>query len=722
MSDYNFFKENGMSELIMSTIGASVGTFITVAFILAVFNLLGSVMYTSAGNKVRFRSGVTTSVIAIILFAVLLTLNGKLGLVGEFKTTVELGIMAISMIYSLITVFFAMARLGDPDKINKAFRIFLTMLAWAGIFFLVFTVLREYDLILYADELDLLYDQGQFPSLANIKGALSNSLVLGLLIAMAAIGAVGVLCMLLLNLWKTNKYNFSIMVAFVLIVAYMALPVFAVNYMSVPEIVIEDSLYPDKISISGLALLLGLTEGTSPNLILLAITVVGLVGFFICQALEYNREEASIPLRVVKAFFLIAVAIAILFTSAFVKAGFSPAFNAEVNHVIEFTTSNGLEGSAGVSDIVSTLGIVLVVTAIFSIRKPFIHFLQRYRYITVSFAAIVGLLMFISSPIYVIPSFRTWTGMDLIFGLARVSGMNLLLVVALVAAFFGIVAGLLANANDEYLCKFFRRIAAFLLMITGVILVLGQTTVDFALTENSKTIANLMQVIGWEVKVASEMLIAGLLFILASVVMVIRGWINFIKGTVRFLREGLGSKIFGIFGGIVIVALYAILILSGTIETQIIEGSKTVISQYTIMDIVLGTSVPAGSFGLVTRYALIGLGVTTVLSAIFMIFGDIFAKNKQKLHTAGFIIGFITAIALLILTAITNMMITSGLVVYSISYSLIGLGVLVVTFITMFSAAIVVVKKVCGFFVENVGITVTLVSLILIILYILRII
>ena len=720
MSDYNFFKENGMSELIMLTINASVGTFITVALILSVFNLLGSVMYTAAGNKFRFKTGVLSSTLALIAFTVLLATNGKLGLVGESRATIELGIMAITATYSIITVFYAMLRLGDPDKVNKSFRIFLTMLAWAGIFYMIFTVLREYDLVKFAEDLIILEQQGKFPSLANVEGSLSNSLVLGLLISMAAIAAIGVLCMLLLNLWKTDKYKFSIMVAFVLIVAYMALPVFSANYMYGPTDNIEEA-FPDKISISGLTLLLGLADGLSPNLILLVISVVGITGFFICQAKEYNREEVSIPLRVVKAFFLITVAVAMLFTSAFATAGFSPAFTKSVNNVVNFTLKYNLQGEAGASSIVSTLGIILVIAAILSIRKSFVRFLQRYRYITVTIAAFVGLLMFISSPIYVVPAFRTWTGMGLVFGVAGVSSMNILLVIALVCAFFGLVCGALANANDEYLCKFFRRIAAVLLMVTGVILLLGQTTVNFGLTENSKTIASLMQVIGWEVTVASEMVIAGLLFVLASFVMVIRGWINFVKKAVVFLREGIGSKFFGIFGGVVITLLYVVLITSGTIETQIIEGSKTVVSQYDIINIVLGSSVPAGSFGLVTRIALIALGVTTVVSACLMIAGDIAVKSKDKLHSLGFVGAFVTGIVLLILAAVTGMMISNGLVIYSISYALIGFGILVVAFITTFSAAIVVIKKVCGFFVENVGITVTFVSLVFIILYILGI-
>lgn len=708
-----------MSELIMLTINASVGTFLTVALILAVFNFLGSVMFTAAGQKARFRGGVTTSVIAMIAFTALLMFNGKLGLVGDSRATIELGIIAVAAIYAIITVICAMSRLGDPDKVNKSFRIFLTMLAWAGVFFMVFTILREYDLVKFADELIILTQTGKFASLANIEGALSNSLVLGLLISMAAIAAIGVLCMLLLNLWKTDKYKFSLMVAVILIVAYMALPVYSVNYLITPTDSIKE--FPDKISISGLALILGLVEGISPNYILMGISFVGIAGFFICQAKEYKREEPSIPLRVVKAIFLLLVAVAMLFTNAFATAGFSPAFAKKVNYIINFTISNNLQGDAGVAGIVSTLGIILAITAIFSIRKPFIHFLQRYRYITVSAFAVVGLLMFISSPIYVIPGFYRWTGMGLIFGLSGVSSMNILLVIALVTAFFGIIFGFLANANDEYLCKFFRRIAAFLLMITGVVLLLGQTTVDFALTDNAKTVATLMRAIGWEVKVASEMTIAGLLFVLASVVMVIRGWINFFKGAVKFLREGVGSKIFGIFGGVVVVVLYALLVLSGTIETQILEGSKTIISEYSIMDILMGSNVPAGTFGLVTRIALIALGVITVFGALFMILGDIAPKKKMKFHTLGFVCEFISGVVLLILTAITAMMIKDGIAIYSISYALIGFGVLAVAFITTFSAAINVVKKVCSFFVENVGITVTLISLVFIVLYILGI-
>ena len=95
-----------MSELIMLTINASVGTFITVALILSVFNLLGSVMYTAAGNKFRFKTGVLSSTLALIAFTVLLATNGKLGLVGESRATIELGIMAITATYSIITVFY----------------------------------------------------------------------------------------------------------------------------------------------------------------------------------------------------------------------------------------------------------------------------------------------------------------------------------------------------------------------------------------------------------------------------------------------------------------------------------------------------------------------------------------------------------------------------------------------------------------------------------------
>ena len=708
-----------MSELIMLTINASVGTFITVALILAVFNFLGSVMFTAAGQKARFRGGVTTSVLAMIAFTALLMFNGKLGLTGESGATIELGIVAFAAIYAIISVICAMSRLGDPDKVNKSYRIFLTMLSWAGVFFMVFTILREYDLVKFAEELIILTQTGKFASLANIEGALSNSLVLGLLISMAAIAAIGVLCMVLLNLWKTDKYKFSLMVAVVLIVAYMALPIYSVNYLITPTDSIKE--FPDKISISGLALILGLVDGISPNYILMGISFVGIAGFFICQAKEYKRVEPSIPLRVVKAIFLLLVAFAMLFTSAFATAGFSPEFAKKVNYIIDFTISNNLQGDAGVAGVVSTLGIILAITAIFSIRKSFIHFIQRYRYITVSLFATVGLLMFISSPIYVIPGFYRWTGMGLVFGLTGVSSMNILLVIALVAAFFGIVFGFLANANDEYLCRFFRKIAAFLLMITGVVLLLGQMTIDFALTDNAKTVATLMRAIGWEVKAASEMTIAGLLFVLASVVMVIRGWINFFKGAVKFLREGVGSKIFGIFGGVVVVAFYALLVLSGTIETQIIEGSKTIVSEYKIMDIVMGSNVPAGTFGLVTRIALIALGVITVFGALFMILGDIAPKKKMKLHTLGFVFEFISGVVLLILTAITAMMIKDGIATYSISYALIGFGVLAVAFITTFSAAINVVKKVCEFFVENVGITVTLLSLIFIVLYILGI-
>ena len=709
-----------MSELIMLTINASVGTFLTVALILAVFNFLGSVMFTAAGQKARFRGGVTTSVLAMIAFTALLMFNGKLGLTGESGATIELGIVAFSAIYAIISVICAMSRLGDPDKVNKSYRIFLMFLAWTGIFFMIFTVLREYDLVKFAEELKKLTETGKFVSLANIEGALSNSLVIGLLISMAAIATIGVLCMLLLNLWKTDKYKFSLMVAVILIVAYMALPIYSATYLRRSEDNLPKEL-PDKISITGLALILGLIEGISPNYILMGISFVGIAGFFICQAKEYKREEPSIPLRVVKAIFLLLVAFAMLFTSAFATAGFSPEFMNKVNKVINFTLTYNLQGDAGVAGVVSTLGIILAITAIFSIRKPFIHFLQRYRYITVSLFAIVGLLMFISSPIYVIPGFYRWTGMGLVFGLSGVSSMNILLVIALVAAFFGIVFGFLANANDEYLCRFFRKIAAFLLMITGVVLLLGQMTIDFALTDNAKTVATLMRAIGWEVKAASEMTIAGLLFVLASVVMVIRGWINFFKGAVKFLREGVGSKIFGIFGGVVVVAFYALLVLSGTIETQIIEGSKTIVSEYKIMDIVMGSNVPAGTFGLVTRIALIALGVITVFGALFMILGDIAPKKKMKLHTLGFVFEFISGVVLLILTAITAMMIKDGIATYSISYALIGFGVLAVAFITTFSAAINVVKKVCEFFVENVGITVTLLSLIFIVLYILGI-
>ena len=656
-----------MSPELWGAVRNSTRMFVIVAVCGAVYNLLSGLFFTDPGKKHRFRATCVFSMFAMVLFGMLYMLFGRN--LTEDNNTMLLAINALSAIYTIISFICALSTMikGSEDKASRSFALSRMFAFATAILFLVLTILRQYDLIIFADELLALEAATKYPSLASVEGAYSTNLFHGFAIAMAAIAAIGTFAMTLLNLWKEDKHRFLLVLSVVLVFAYMMFPTYRAEYSQTPETAakIPDSAYPAVVSISGISLLLGITEGVSMNLPLAIMIFGGMFAFIVCQMLEY-KYPVNVKVRNAKAISLIVVALAFIFTSAFAGSSLGPVIIKQTKVVEAFANEWNLPLKVGVADLTSTFGLLVIACALLSILKQFVKLLKHYRYIIMSFVAVVAMAMVFSGEIYKIPGVTSWTGTQAMLGIAGASNFNILWVVAIACVVIGFITGLLAQADDPALSKFFRRFSAFFLMIAGVIVLLGEKVIISSLTPTAKTVLTFQRLAGRTIAVSDVFVKAGLMLVGASVIMVIAGWLNFFKGLIRFVRDGAGRKFFATLGAIMVIAIVALVIMSGSVQTQVLVDNSAVVTDYKLMDILMGTVIPEGNYGLVVRIVLFAIIGLSVLGAIFMIFGDLIYKKKHGIQTFAFVLVFLAALLLALTGPISSIVIGStNKVIYS---------------------------------------------------------
>ncbi len=706
-------------DQLMDALRNSTRMFVIVAVLGAVYNLISGLFFTDAGKKRRFRATCVISLITLVLFAVLYLV------VLPIISDVSLVINGLSVLYTLLSFIFALVTMikGSEDKANRSFALSRMFAFATALLFLALTVLRQYDLIVFADELDKLVADTKYPSLASVEGALSNNIFHGFAIAMGAIAAIGTFVMTLLNLWKEDKHRFLVVLSVVVIVAYMMFPTYRAEYSQTPETAnkISDSAYPAIVSVSGISLLLGITEGVALNIPLSVIIFGGLMTFIVCQMLEY-KHVGSVKVRNVKAISLIIVALGFIFTSSFAGMSIGPAIIEQTKVVEEFATTWNLPLKVGVAGLTSTFGLLLVALAILSVLKAFCRLLKHYRYIIMSFVALVAILMVFTSELYRIPGVTSWTGTQAMLGIMGASYFNILWVIALASVVIGFICGLLAQADDQALSKFFRRVSAFFLMVAGLIVLFGETVIISSLTPTAKTVLTFQRVAGKLITVSDIFVKAGLMLIAASVIMVIAGWKRFILGLVRFVRDGAGRKFVATLGAIALLAIVAFVMMNGSVQTQVLVDNVAVVKDYKFMDILMGTSVPEGTYGLAIRIILFAIIGITAFAGLSMLFGDIIYKKKYGIQKFAFTLVLIVAIVLALTNAVSGLLIgATNKVIYSQSLAVFALLMFVVGLLTMYKAGSSVFKGMGEFVVNNVALNAAIFSLIFIVLYMLGI-
>ena len=721
-----------MSPEIMSTILNSAGTIIMIAGILAVCCLADAMFFTSLENQRRPKRRAVWSIIFSVLMLVVYKIVVKGFADSDFKALILAAMIAVSVLYCVITliVYFVRMVKGGADKTANFMKIFMLAISLTAILFIVYTLFRHYDLVRFADELiEMQKDERgkQYPSLAILAAegypVLSNNIILGFALAMSAIASVGVLALVLLKVFKDDKHVLLMLINLILVVVFMALPVYSASFVMTPEklgTLSDKTLWPETINISGMALVFGFKPGAGINFPLLITIFGGLFGVIVCQVKERCRgidAPISSKLRVVKAIFMIIVGLGIYITSMVAVSSLGADTLAIANGVETWASANELEFTVGVSGLCSTGGIVIIVLSLLSILKQFVYFLKRFRCFITSGISALFFAMYLTATVYEIPNVATLTGLNLINGVEGVSNPSILFMVGIVSSALAIVIGLFGQAHDLGIAKFFRRIASILYLVGGVIIISTVGILDTVLTDRIATIRVLMEARGFETIISSNIFVTGLLLILSSVALVGEGWVKFFKGLARFLREGFGKYFFAALGAIVILAIYAFVLLTTTVETQILVNDQNVTEVFSLFNVIMGTAIPTGTYGPFIRYSMIAVSAFVVLGALFLILSNLFRKKINGFQTAGFWFVLIASVYLMLIAPISSLVLADGMVTYSVSLALIGLLVLVVAIIAVYKVAIAVFKGTGEFLINNIGLTAAILSFILIILY-----
>lgn len=721
-----------MSPEIMSTIINSAGSIIMIAGILAVCRLADAMFFTSLENPRRPRRRAVWSIIVSVLMLLIYKIVLKGFADSDLKALILGAVIVVALLYCIITLIVYVARIakGGEDKTANFMKIFMLAISLTAILFSVYAILRHYDLARFAEELvEMQKDENgkQYGSLAILAAegysVYSNNLILGFLLAMGAIASIGTLVLVLLKVFKEDKHVFLMLINIILVVVFMALPVYSASFVMTPEKIAtlsDKTLWPETISISGMALIFGFKPGAGINIPLLLMIFVGLMGVIVCQVKERCRgidAPVSSKLRVVKAIFMMVVGLGIYMTSMVANSSLGADTLAIANGVETWATANELEFTVGVSGLCSTGGIVIIVLSVLSILKQFVYFLKRFRCFVASGLSALFFTMYLTAPIYEIPNVAVLKGFDLINGVEGVSAPSIIFMVGIVASALAIVIGLFGQAHELGIAKFFRRLASIFYLIGGVIIISTVGILDTVLTDEIATIRVLMEVRGFETVISSNIFITGLLLILSSVALVGEGWVRFFKGLARFLREGFGKYFFAALGAIAIVAIWGIILLTATVETQILVNDKNVTEVFSLLNIVMGTSIPAGAYGQFIRYSMMALSAFIVLGALFLILSNLFRKKIDGFQIAGFWLILIASIFMMLLAPISSLILADGMVTYSISLALIGLLILVVAIVAVYKVAIAVFKGTGEFLINNIGLTAAIVSFVLIVLY-----